>query len=98
MSYPTIFYKTPGPFSGNGHTYATIGVKDADQAKELLAQGWFATYPEATAPKAPKPANDDSAPTREEMEAKAAELGVKFDGRTTDAKLMDKISTALAGG
>ena len=36
--------------------------------------------------------------TREEMEAKASELGIKFDGRTTDAKLMDKIATALAGG
>jgi hypothetical protein len=35
-------------------------------------------------------------PTREEMEAKARELGLKFDGRTGDAKLLRLIEAALA--
>lgn len=40
---------------------------------------------------------DDSAqPTREELEAKATELGLKFDGRTTDKSLAEKIEAALA--
>lgn len=38
---------------------------------------------------------DDAPPTRVEMEAKATELGIKFDGRTSDARLMAKISDAL---
>ena len=38
---------------------------------------------------------DDAPPTREEMEAKARELGVKFDGRTSDARLLAKIDDAL---
>lgn len=38
---------------------------------------------------------DDSPPTREELETKAKELGIKFDGRTGDAKLAAKIAEAL---
>ena len=41
---------------------------------------------------------DESAPpTREELEEKANELGIKFDGRTTDRKLLEKIEEALRG-
>ena len=38
---------------------------------------------------------DDAPVTRVEMEAKATELGIKFDGRTSDARLMAKIGDAL---
>lgn len=37
----------------------------------------------------------ESAPTREEMDIKARELGIKFDGRTSDKKLISLIATAL---
>jgi len=41
---------------------------------------------------------DESAPpTREELEEKANEIGIKFDGRTTDRKLQEKIEEALRG-
>ena len=38
---------------------------------------------------------DNSAPTRAELETMATELGLKFDGRTTDKRLSDKIDQAL---
>ena len=38
---------------------------------------------------------DNSAPTRTELEIKATELGIKFDGRTTDKRLLDKIEHTL---
>lgn len=39
---------------------------------------------------------EDNAPvTREELEAKATELGIKFDGRTTNNKLSKLIAQAL---
>lgn len=38
---------------------------------------------------------DNSAPTRVELETMATELGIKFDGRTTDKRLADKIDQAL---
>jgi hypothetical protein len=47
------------------------------------------------APVAAAEAEDDAPATRVEMEAKAAELGIKFDGRTTDARLLAKIAEAL---
>ena len=39
----------------------------------------------------------DAPPTREEMAIKARELGIKFDGRTSDKKLSSLIATALGG-
>lgn len=43
---------------------------------------------------APVPA-DNTQPTRAELEQKARELNVKFDGRTSDAKLQERIEEAL---
>ena len=40
-------------------------------------------------------AQDDAPPTREELEAKATELGIKFDGRTKDKKLGQLIQDRL---
>jgi hypothetical protein len=41
-------------------------------------------------------AKDDAPPTREELEAQATELDIVFDGRTSDAKLKERIDEALA--
>ena len=38
-----------------------------------------------------------SAPTRDELEAKAKELGVSFNARTSDKKLAERIAEALEG-
>jgi hypothetical protein len=38
---------------------------------------------------------ENAPPTRDELEAKATELGIKFDKRTTDKRLLDKIAEAL---
>ena len=40
---------------------------------------------------------DDAAPTRAELEAKATELGIRFDGRTNDKKLGQLIQDRLTG-
>lgn len=39
---------------------------------------------------------DDAPPTREELEAKAKELGIRFDGRTGDKKLGQLIQDRLS--
>ena len=41
-------------------------------------------------------ADDDAAPTRAELEAKATELGIRFDGRTKDKKLGQLIQDRLS--
>lgn len=40
-------------------------------------------------------ADETTPPTRAELEAKATELEIKFDGRTSDKKLRDQIAAAL---
>jgi hypothetical protein len=40
--------------------------------------------------------DDNAAPTRAELEAKATELGIRFDGRTKDKKLGQLIQDRLS--
>lgn len=42
------------------------------------------------------PPEDDAPPTRAELEAKAKELGIRFDGRTGDKKLGQLIQDRLS--
>ena len=44
---------------------------------------------------APEPLHDDAPPTRAELEAKATQLALKFDGRTSDKKLAHLITKKL---
>ena len=39
--------------------------------------------------------NDNAAPTRDELTTKAKELGVKFNARTSDETLLERIDEAL---
>jgi hypothetical protein len=95
MSFPTIVYKCPGAHQREGGTYDYQGVADEDVLTRALSDGWFITLPEAVEGKTAEIA-DPSMPIRQELESKANELGIKFDGRTTDKSLADKIEIALA--
>lgn len=101
MSFPTLVYKVPGHhFGPNGTTYDYLGVRDQAELDKALAEGWSMTLLGAISGESPEvvETEDDSAPTRAELEAKATELGLKFDGRTSDAGLLKKIDAALAEG
>lgn len=107
MDYPTILYKCPGDHQRAGGTYAYRAANDEESKDALVAAGWHATLPEAIEAAKPKPVeapapvieppppDDNLPPTREEMEEKAKELGIQFDGRTSDAKLSRLIVRAL---
>ena len=102
-------YRVPGPHKKpRGGTYAYRGADDQEAFDALLAKGWFPSYEEAVAGKvAGKTAkaeasveeaiDDESAPTRDELETKAKELGVSFNARTSDKKLAERIAEALEG-
>lgn len=108
--YPTIVYCIPGPYSGPGFTYNTLGVADEAAHGAAKNSGWHDSIPLAVAaheaskaPAAPRsdapevPAADlDKPPTREEIEAKAAELGITVHHKHSDATLLKKIEEALA--
>ena len=91
---PTM-YRCPGALRHitRGFLYDKREMDDADKAK---AEGWFDTLEEAaglTAPPVVEPA--EAPPTRDELEQKAAELGIKFDGRWGDKRLADAIAAKL---
>ncbi len=100
MEFPTLVYRDKGPHQRPGGTFNCAGANDSEHLQELFAQGWFLTLREAIAGKhdadeEPETHEDDAPPTREELEAKATELNIKFDGRTSDAGLAKKIEDAL---
>ena len=81
-------------------------VFDRATLEKRLAHGWTTSRdgvtpkpaePVAAAPEAAEDVVDDSPPTREELEAKAAELGVKVDKRWGDRRLMVELTKALEG-
>lgn len=47
--FPTLVYKGKGPHSRAGGTYAYAGVDNQTDLDSKLAEGWFATLPEAIA-------------------------------------------------
>lgn len=101
MEFPTLVYKDGGPHQRPGGTFDYKRIVSEDQLAAALADGWFLTLVEATQPAAidqsEVPPDDDAPPTRDELETKARELGLKFDGRTGDKALLAKIEAAIAG-
>jgi hypothetical protein len=105
--FPTMVYRVPGNHKRpKGGTYSYRGAKDQAEFDALLAKGWYPSYDEAVAGKQAKKAievaeafddaiDEVSEPTREELEAKAKQLGVSFNSRTSDRKLLERIADAL---
>jgi hypothetical protein len=97
MIFPTFVYKAGGgPGRYKKKKYQYFAVQDETQRQEMLAKGWLATRDEALGlvQKKVEPIKVDepnAAPTRAELEQKARELGLKFDGRTSDKKLLKLI-------
>ena len=108
MEFPRSVWRSPGPIGcGNYRSFEERVVADKAEWDQALLTGWNTSVDLALAAEdalkaaeryatdVDAPANDEDAPvTRAEMEAMASQLGIKFDGRTTDAALMRKIDAA----
>ena len=89
--FPTLVYRDGGPYQRRGGTFRSIQVNSQAEYDDALADGCV-THPDLIGQD-----TDNAPPTRAELEAKATELGLKFDGRTTDRKLLAAIDAALKG-
>lgn len=103
IGFPALVYKAEGSFQRPGGGYSWICVTSENELTKKLSEGWFASLDEAVERKnLPVKAPlelievDDAPPTREELEIKATELKIKFDGRFSDRKLAQLISEALS--
>ena len=107
MLFPTFVYK---PGSGPGlykrKRYQYRAVEDEAERQLMLKEGWLATRDEACGFAAPKVVEvkevvevveDDAPPTRAELEQMAKDLDIKFDGRTSDKKLIALIGEKVEG-
>lgn len=106
---PRLLYRSPGTHvmpGLNAPTYDYVGVSTPEDYEHRLANGWSATRDEAIgktgaakvidAAEALQDAVDDvSEPTRDELEAKAKELHIGFNWKTTDKVLAEKIAAKI---
>ncbi len=89
--FPRMIYRVGDQEEMHGGRYDYEIVHDQDALDALLGDGWYMTTQEARkAHEAP----EESKPSRADIEAEALSLGIQFDGRTSDARLMAKIDTA----
>jgi hypothetical protein len=87
-----IVYKIPGKNHGPmGKTYDWKPVKSKDEFNQAMKDGWFDTLDEAINGRI-----IDVEPTREEMNKKAKELGLKYGPNTSDANLLKLINDEVA--
>ena len=103
IEFPALVYKDKGKYDRKGGTYDFTGVQNAEELASRLANGWFLSLEEAINPVVAAPVkqeviipDDSAAPTRVELETKATELGIKFDGRYSDKRISQLIDEALA--
>lgn len=90
--FPTMVYRVPGKFKApGGGTYDFHGADDKAAFDALLRDGWFATIPEAKTGKGVT-LSADAMPTREEMEQKAKQLGIRGVHLMKDETLAAKIA------
>ena len=97
--FPCALYRMPGrDFETDLGWVQYATAADADALKAAKAEGWHET-PQAAADalKAPHHVADNAPPTRAELEQKATELGIAFDGRWGDKKLSAVIADKLKG-
>ncbi|CAB4168917.1 hypothetical protein UFOVP581_18 [uncultured Caudovirales phage] len=90
--YPDLVYKGVGPYSRAGGSYDFVEVKDEDDMKARLSDGWYLSLASAI------DAHDngvDAPVTRKEMEVKAKDLSIKFTKKTTDEELMALIDSQI---
>ena len=93
--FPLMLYKPGTEYQLQEGRFDTLIVHDETEKDAAFARGWRLTTLDALN-KAPVP-DDDAPATRDELETKAGELGIAFDGRTSDAKLAEKIAARLKG-
>ncbi|MES0444999.1 MAG: hypothetical protein ABUJ92_00500 [Desulfobacterales bacterium] len=93
--FPTMVYQDGGIHQRPGGMFSFMGADCSKELAELIAHGWVKTMPEVIDGPSKDAIEDDSPPTRDELEGKAKELGIGFNWKTKDESLAAKIQAAL---
>ena len=97
MKNPTMIYKAPGPYEihGGHFDYRIVDADEEGELEQAVAEGWRLTTTGAL--EALKAAEDEenAPPTREELIAKARDMGLVFGPNTSSKKLADMVAAAI---
>lgn len=103
IHFPKAVFMAPGSELVDGHGVTSRVVTDQVALEQALADGWHESAPAAIEAhqavldaQKPKTDDDNRAPTRAELEQKAAELGISFKAQTSNKKLAEDIAAKLA--
>lgn len=88
MKNPKMLFKSPGQHDWEGISHDWMICEASDAAKHIEA-GWYNTIFDAR-----DAAKTPIAPARADMEAEAVKLGIKVDGRWSNARLLTEIAKA----
>ena len=103
--HPKMLFRFGSQMIWDGKRLDCVVAESEAHEQELKADGWLASdevvkvvldEPKSEPAKVDETVHDDNAPpTRDELERKARELGIKFDGRWGDRRLADAIEAKL---
>jgi hypothetical protein len=103
MSFPIQLFRKGGPYGRGAKAYSVAGAETPEQAEMLIAKGWHPDKAKAigvakkSAPKLDDvPAPEPELTGREQLEAKADELGIEYRSNWKDETIARKIKEALA--
>lgn len=94
MEFPRMLYRVGEMIALESGKYDFLIVSESEY-ESAVADGWHIDQYAAKAAIEPADINQSGEVTREEMEQKASELGLKFDGRTSNKKLLAMIEEAV---
>ena len=86
----TMLYKHPGPHKIHGKKFDYIITEDI---KTAIKDGWSLTTPEAL--EAGSKTDDNKKPTRDEVKAKADELGLEYAKNIATKKLQKMVEDEI---
>lgn len=96
MEYPTLMYRVPGFHRGPDATsFDYKPAADEDAREALIEKGWHDSLDAARGLTAAKvdPLNHVD---RDELEAKARDLGISFNWKTSDEALAERIAEKVS--
>lgn len=91
MEFPRMLYRAGGAWALESGAYSLRTVADEAEFDAATAEGWHLDQ-YAARDAAEAEAAESEPPTRDELQQKADELGIKVDGRWSDRKLAEVIA------
>ena len=97
MEFPRMMYQAaasehPSALALESGHYLCLVVADKAEYEAALKDAWH--IDQYKAKDAKQDADDDAPPTRAELEVRAAQLGIKVDGRWSDSRLAEAVAKA----